>query len=77
MDLKNFPMDVQTCIMQLESCEYTINTHMLYMFECLIWDHFGGHVSQPLSILQIYPTHLNLILTSFWPHSDLASQPVL
>ncbi|KAM7328599.1 hypothetical protein ACRRTK_012691 [Alexandromys fortis] len=22
MDLKNFPMDVQTCIMQLESCEY-------------------------------------------------------
>lgn len=21
MDLKNFPMDVQTCIMQLESCE--------------------------------------------------------
>lgn len=23
MDLKNFPMDVQTCIMQLESCEYT------------------------------------------------------
>lgn len=24
MDLKNFPMDVQTCIMQLESCEYSI-----------------------------------------------------
>ncbi|PWA18778.1 hypothetical protein CCH79_00005616 [Gambusia affinis] len=23
MDLKNFPMDVQTCIMQLESCEYS------------------------------------------------------
>lgn len=22
MDLKNFPMDVQTCIMQLESCKY-------------------------------------------------------
>lgn len=22
MDLKNFPMDIQTCTMQLESCEY-------------------------------------------------------
>lgn len=22
MDLKNFPMDVQTCIMQLESCKF-------------------------------------------------------
>lgn len=22
MDLKNFPMDVQTCMMQLESCKY-------------------------------------------------------
>ncbi|KAK9398987.1 GLRA3: Glycine receptor subunit alpha-3 [Crotalus adamanteus] len=25
MDLKNFPMDVQTCIMQLESFGYTMN----------------------------------------------------
>lgn len=24
MDLKNFPMDVQTCIMQLESCKYAL-----------------------------------------------------
>ncbi len=24
MDLKNFPMDIQTCTMQLESCEYYI-----------------------------------------------------
>lgn len=27
MDLKNFPMDVQTCIMQLESCKWSMNTH--------------------------------------------------
>lgn len=25
MDLKNFPMDVQTCIMQLESCESCVH----------------------------------------------------
>lgn len=24
MDLKNFPMDIQTCTMQLESCECLI-----------------------------------------------------
>lgn len=27
MDLKNFPMDVQTCIMQLESCESCARLH--------------------------------------------------
>lgn len=27
MDLKNFPMDVQTCIMQLESCESSVHLH--------------------------------------------------
>lgn len=27
MDLKNFPMDVQTCIMQLESCESCVHPH--------------------------------------------------
>lgn len=29
MDLKNFPMDVQTCIMQLESCKYALLVTML------------------------------------------------
>lgn len=29
MDLKNFPMDVQTCIMQLESCKYALLITML------------------------------------------------
>lgn len=29
MDLKNFPMDVQTCIMQLESCKYALLIMML------------------------------------------------
>lgn len=28
MDLKNFPMDVQTCIMQLESCESCVHLHL-------------------------------------------------
>ncbi|KAM4733204.1 glycine receptor subunit alphaZ1 isoform 1-T2 [Anableps anableps] len=36
MDLKNFPMDVQTCIMQLESFGYTMND---LIFE---WDEKGA-----------------------------------
>ncbi|XP_053180138.1 glycine receptor subunit alphaZ1 [Scomber japonicus] len=36
MDLKNFPMDVQTCIMQLESFGYTMND---LVFE---WDEKGA-----------------------------------
>ncbi|MGH0130276.1 UNVERIFIED_CONTAM: hypothetical protein FKN15_057036 [Acipenser sinensis] len=36
MDLKNFPMDVQTCIMQLESFGYTMND---VIFE---WDEKGA-----------------------------------
>ncbi|XP_037636793.1 glycine receptor subunit alphaZ1 isoform X2 [Sebastes umbrosus] len=36
MDLKNFPMDVQTCIMQLESFGYTMND---LIFE---WDQKGA-----------------------------------
>lgn len=27
MDLKNFPMDSQTCTMQLESCEFIFSPH--------------------------------------------------
>ncbi|MBN3320626.1 GLRA1 protein, partial [Atractosteus spatula] len=44
MDLKNFPMDVQTCIMQLESCEYFIilkagaGSLFLYM-RCICFIH--------------------------------------
>ncbi|KAI5105303.1 glycine receptor subunit alphaZ1 precursor, partial [Silurus meridionalis] len=35
MDLKNFPMDVQTCIMQLESCKYALLITMLEMIYSL------------------------------------------
>lgn len=34
MDLKNFPMDVQTCIMQLESCESCACLHLREQTMC-------------------------------------------
>lgn len=50
MDLKNFPMDVQTCIMQLESCE------------CCAHPHFGGETisfpsASPLPSPSLAATH--------------------
>lgn len=46
MDLKNFPMDVQTCIMQLESCESHAPLHFQERqrvsplpFPCLLHPH--------------------------------------
>ncbi|XP_061091409.1 glycine receptor subunit alphaZ1 isoform X1 [Conger conger] len=47
MDLKNFPMDVQTCIMQLESFGYTMND---LIFE---WDEKGAvQVADDLTLPQ-------------------------
>lgn len=47
MDLKNFPMDVQTCIMQLESFGYTMND---LIFE---WDEKGAvQVAEGLTLPQ-------------------------
>uniref|UniRef100_A0A4W3GCM1 Glycine receptor, alpha 1 n=1 Tax=Callorhinchus milii TaxID=7868 RepID=A0A4W3GCM1_CALMI len=47
MDLKNFPMDVQTCIMQLESFGYTMND---LIFE---WDELAAvQISEGLTLPQ-------------------------
>uniref|UniRef100_A0A6I8QG34 Glycine receptor alpha 1 n=1 Tax=Xenopus tropicalis TaxID=8364 RepID=A0A6I8QG34_XENTR len=47
MDLKNFPMDVQTCIMQLESFGYTMND---LIFE---WEEVGAvQVAEGLTLPQ-------------------------
>ncbi|KGL96671.1 Glycine receptor subunit alpha-4, partial [Charadrius vociferus] len=42
MDLKNFPMDIQTCTMQLESFGYTMND--------LIFEWLGGGPPHPLGM---------------------------
>ncbi|XP_048459690.1 glycine receptor subunit alphaZ1 [Rhincodon typus] len=46
MDLKNFPMDVQTCIMQLESFGYTMND---LIFQ---WDEKAVQVAEGLTLPQ-------------------------
>ncbi|XP_043559184.1 glycine receptor subunit alphaZ1 isoform X4 [Chiloscyllium plagiosum] len=46
MDLKNFPMDVQTCIMQLESFGYTMND---LIFQ---WDEKAVQVADGLTLPQ-------------------------
>uniref|UniRef100_A0ABI7WT14 Glycine receptor alpha 3 n=1 Tax=Felis catus TaxID=9685 RepID=A0ABI7WT14_FELCA len=64
MDLKNFPMDVQTCIMQLESCKFT----------CI---EVRFHLERQMGyyLIQMYiPSLLIVILSwvSFWINMDAA-----
>uniref|UniRef100_A0A3B5BIM3 Glycine receptor alpha 3 n=1 Tax=Stegastes partitus TaxID=144197 RepID=A0A3B5BIM3_9TELE len=77
MDLKNFPMDVQTCIMQLESFGYTMND---LIFE---WQENGPvqvvrfHLERQMGyyLIQMYiPSLLIVILSwvSFWINMDAA-----
>ncbi|XP_009887612.1 PREDICTED: glycine receptor subunit alpha-4 [Charadrius vociferus] len=81
MDLKNFPMDIQTCTMQLESFGYTMND--------LIFEWLGGqggkftcievkfHLERQMGyyLIQMYiPSLLIVILSwvSFWINMDAA-----
>ncbi|CAG5993759.1 unnamed protein product [Menidia menidia] len=64
MDLKNFPMDVQTCIMQLESCKFTC-----------IEARFHLERQMGYYLIQMYiPSLLIVILSwvSFWINMDAA-----
>ncbi|XP_027001148.2 glycine receptor subunit alpha-2 isoform X2 [Tachysurus fulvidraco] len=64
MDLKNFPMDVQTCIMQLESCKFTC-----------IEVKFQLERQMGYYLIQMYiPSLLIVILSwvSFWINMDAA-----
>ncbi|KAK2502934.1 hypothetical protein MC885_011136, partial [Smutsia gigantea] len=75
MDLKNFPMDVQTCIMQLESFGYTMND---LIFE---WQEQGAvQVADGLTLPQFIlkeEKDLSLLIVilswiSFWINMDAA-----
>lgn len=46
MDLKNFPMDVQTCTMQLESCEYFRSSSDLLVLFMYWWCCVSAAVPQ-------------------------------
>uniref|UniRef100_A0A3P8RKE3 Glycine receptor, alpha 3 n=1 Tax=Amphiprion percula TaxID=161767 RepID=A0A3P8RKE3_AMPPE len=86
MDLKNFPMDVQTCIMQLESCEYqrpvqvaeglTLpqSSSKTSKFTCI---EVRFHLERQMGyyLIQMYiPSLLIVILSwvSFWINMDAA-----
>lgn len=64
MDLKNFPMDVQTCIMQLESCESCAHLHFGEETTCF---PFPFHLPSPSSAA----TH-----SQFSLHWRLAQDPL-
>lgn len=37
MDLSHFPLDTQTCSLEIESCESKHNTTNVNMFSCLVF----------------------------------------
>lgn len=71
MDLKNFPMDIQTCTMQLESCESSFFTWplFLFLFAALISQTFVGLCCVKCVDLyfspNIFMTYLGIITRAF------------
>lgn len=54
MDLKNFPMDSQTCTMQLESCEFVFAVRGCHDSMCVCFALGSSHAAKCLCLLVGY-----------------------
>lgn len=73
MDLKNFPMDVQTCIMQLESCEsWSFSSKKLPLY---MGARMAAHIQAALYFWA--PNQIPQLLQREWREGEKASEALV